>query len=40
MHEDETMKVTLALTPRLVAICSVCTVLIALLLVMLGFELG
>jgi hypothetical protein len=34
------MKVTLALTPRLVAICSVCTVLIALLLVMLGFELG
>ncbi len=34
------MRIVLSLTPRLVAICTVCMVLIALLLVMLGFELG
>ncbi len=34
------MRVVLSLTPRLVAICTVCMVLIVLLLVMLGFELG
>lgn len=34
------MRVVLSLTPRLVAICTVCMVLIVMLLVMLGFELG
>ncbi len=34
------MRVVLSLTPRLVAISAVCLVLIVLLLLMLGFELG
>lgn len=34
------MRVVLSLTPRLIAISAVCLVLIVLLLVMLGFELG
>jgi hypothetical protein len=34
------MKITLLMTPRLVMICTVCSVLLIALLVMLGFELG
>lgn len=34
------MKVTLLMTPRLVMICTVCSVLLVALLIMLGFELG
>jgi hypothetical protein len=34
------MKITLLMTPRLVMICTVCSVLLVALLVMLGFELG
>ena len=34
------MKITLALTTRLIAIMAVCSITIVALLVMLGFELG
>jgi hypothetical protein len=34
------MKITLLMTPRLIMICTVCSVLLIALLVMLGFELG